>query len=67
MLILTVLAGPLNGHLRYVMPMIAVLPLLWSFAFHGIIVREPRSQRTRCPLACNSDVFMKDEAFDVAL
>lgn len=70
MLMLTVLAGPLNGHLRYVMPMIAVLPLLWSFAFHGIIVREPRSQRAsgqRCPLACNSEVFMKDEAFDVAL
>lgn len=35
MLMLTVLAGPLNGHLRYVMPMIAVLPLLWSFAFSG--------------------------------
>lgn len=33
MLVLTVLGGPLNGHLRYVMPMIAVLPLLWSFAF----------------------------------
>ncbi len=35
MLMLTVLAGPLNGHLRYVMPMIAVLPLLWSLAFSG--------------------------------
>ena len=70
MLMLTVLAGPLNGHLRYVMPMIAVLPLLWSFAFHGIVVREPRSQRAsgqRCRLACSSEVFMKDEAFDVAL
>lgn len=35
MLMLTVLAGPLNGHLRYVMPMIAVLPLVWSLAFSG--------------------------------
>ena len=35
MLMLTVLAGPLNGHLRYVMPMIVTLPLLWSFAFSG--------------------------------
>lgn len=35
MLMLTVLAGPLNGHLRYVMPMIVVLPLLWSLAFSG--------------------------------
>lgn len=35
MLMLTVLAGPLNGHFRYVMPMIAVLPLLWSLAFSG--------------------------------
>lgn len=35
MLMLTVLAGPLNGHLRYVMPMIVVLPLLWSLVFSG--------------------------------
>ena len=45
MLMLTILAGPLNGHLRYVMPMIAVLPLLWSFAFRG---------RTPASLAANA-------------
>ena len=30
MLLLTVLAGPLNGHLRYVMPLIVALPLIWA-------------------------------------
>ncbi len=45
MLMLTVLAGPLNGHLRYVMPMIAVLPLLWSLAFSGGEGETVTSQR----------------------
>lgn len=39
MLLLTVLAGPLNGHLRYLMPLVGLLPLMWSFAF------APRNHR----------------------
>ncbi|OUO87437.1 hypothetical protein B5F44_06500 [Gordonibacter urolithinfaciens] len=31
-LLLTVLAGPLNGHLRYVLPLAAALPLLYACA-----------------------------------
>lgn len=34
MLLLTVLAGPLNGHLRYMMPLMFVLPLIWAFVLY---------------------------------
>ncbi len=31
MLLLTVLAGPLNGHLRYILPLAAALPVLFAY------------------------------------
>lgn len=40
MLLLTTLAGPLNGHLRYIMPMIVTLPVAFSVVTYGLGPRK---------------------------
>lgn len=40
MLLLTTLAGPLNGHLRYIMPMIATLPVAFAVLTYGLGSQE---------------------------
>lgn len=45
MLLLTVLAGPLNGHLRYALPIAAALPVLFALAGCSCVDSVARSDR----------------------
>lgn len=50
MLLATTLAGPLNGHLRYILPIAAALPLLTGVSIGKIdMVKQRVAQRRRAP------------------
>ncbi len=46
-LLITVAVGPLNGHLRYVLPLAAALPIYASCILDGAFAKAPSVKRDR--------------------